>query len=278
MDKRQLRSRSVGSPSPKAIRGCLDRDLVSQVREVLRAREHAFEQLEHAVVAITEPTFFESFERLINKLPLALSVELATIRLADSKAEFHLVAAVGFSANEIRVRALSPLDLGSIREMQSKAGLRRHAIVHGLRWVDVSWIGPASDPIGTLLVATRTERRPSPDEHALLPSLAETLDNRLRRHAREPETLRKCALEVARSFEANEPVAADEVVAKLRPRERGILGLYADGLSTSEVAALLVISPHTVRTHVKHALRTLGLRTREEAAKLVRTSHTLLCL
>ena len=58
-------------------------------------------------------------------------------------------------------------------------------------------------------------------------------------------------------------------------RERAILDLYADGLRTAEIAELLVISPHTVRTHVKHAMRKLGVHTREEAAQLVRTNQML---
>ncbi|MDQ3865829.1 MAG: helix-turn-helix transcriptional regulator, partial [Actinomycetota bacterium] len=58
-----------------------------------------------------------------------------------------------------------------------------------------------------------------------------------------------------------------------RARERQILELYADGLSTRDIAELLVISPHTVRTHVKLALRRLGVHEREEAAAMVRADQ-----
>ncbi len=63
---------------------------------------------------------------------------------------------------------------------------------------------------------------------------------------------------------------AQNATSHLRPRERAILELYADGLSTANIADLLVISPHTVRTHVKLALRRLGVHSREEAATMVR--------
>jgi DNA-binding CsgD family transcriptional regulator len=81
-----------------------------------------------------------------------------------------------------------------------------------------------------------------------------------------------CAMRLARSVEPPGAGAPEGEVESLRPRERSVLNLYADGLSTSEIAALLYISPHTVRTHVKSALRTLGLHSRADAAQLVRSS------
>jgi len=44
-------------------------------------------------------------------------------------------------------------------------------------------------------------------------------------------------------------------------------------LTTEEVAELLVISRHTVRTHVRNALRTLAVHSREEAATIVRSDQ-----
>jgi DNA-binding CsgD family transcriptional regulator len=48
------------------------------------------------------------------------------------------------------------------------------------------------------------------------------------------------------------------VVKLLRPRELSILALYSEGLSTIEIADIFVISPHTVRTHVRNAYRRLA--------------------
>ena len=61
----------------------------------------------------------------------------------------------------------------------------------------------------------------------------------------------------------------------LRPRELTILALYSEGLSATEIADIFVISPHTVRTHVKNAYRRLGIHSREEAAPSSRPSACL---
>ncbi|GAC1322459.1 MAG: hypothetical protein NVSMB25_17660 [Thermoleophilaceae bacterium] len=50
--------------------------------------------------------------------------------------------------------------------------------------------------------------------------------------------------------------------SRLSDRERLVLAELARGLSTEEIAVELFLSPHTVRTHIKNALRRLGARTR----------------
>jgi DNA-binding NarL/FixJ family response regulator len=54
----------------------------------------------------------------------------------------------------------------------------------------------------------------------------------------------------------------------LTDRERQVLGLLSQGLTGSEVATRLFLSPATVRTHIQNAMRKLGARTRVHAIAL----------
>ncbi|GGQ00011.1 response regulator transcription factor [Streptosporangium pseudovulgare] len=59
-------------------------------------------------------------------------------------------------------------------------------------------------------------------------------------------------------------------LAELTARELEVLGLVGEGLSNDEIAARLVVSPATVRTHVSRAMAKLGARDR---AGLVVIAH-----
>src|SRR3954451_19808650 len=54
----------------------------------------------------------------------------------------------------------------------------------------------------------------------------------------------------------------------LTKRERQILGSLAEGLSGAQIAEQLVLSPETVRTHVRNAMAKLGASTRSQAVAL----------
>ena len=69
--------------------------------------------------------------------------------------------------------------------------------------------------------------------------------------------------------------APSRVVKLLRPRELSILALYSEGLSATEIADIFVISPHTVRTHVRNAYRRLGIHSREEAVRVIQAERFL---
>ena len=60
-------------------------------------------------------------------------------------------------------------------------------------------------------------------------------------------------------------VPGREAFPQLTEREREVLELLADGLTTAEVAERLSLSEHTVRSRVKAALGKLGARNREHA-------------
>jgi DNA-binding CsgD family transcriptional regulator len=61
-----------------------------------------------------------------------------------------------------------------------------------------------------------------------------------------------------------------EAFPLLTHREREILDLIVEGMSTGRIAERLVISTKTVKTHVQHILTKLGVGSRLEAAALVR--------
>jgi len=75
-----------------------------------------------------------------------------------------------------------------------------------------------------------------------------------------PSVTRRLVSEFAR-LRPRRPPALDE----LTPREIEVLRLLAEGLSNAEVAARLIVSEETVKTHVSRVLLKLNLRDRTQA-------------
>jgi DNA-binding CsgD family transcriptional regulator len=228
--------------------------------------------LARAVNAVSGPDVSDGLRAVADEAPLALSVDFINIRLLGSDRNLHLVAASGCSSVEVRKRAFQPMAVASAREAVASGGHAKVARSLGIEWLDVAWMRTDGEDVGTIAVGSRTKRRPDESELALLRAVATALAERVRHVDTQAATLRAASVRLARTWTPYE-WPGDGASGRLRPRERAILELYADGLSTSDIATLLVISPHTVRTHVKLAMRRLGVHERGAAETLVRADQ-----
>ena len=61
----------------------------------------------------------------------------------------------------------------------------------------------------------------------------------------------------------------------LTKREREILARLAEGMSGAQIAEKLVLSPETVRTHVRNAMAKLGASTRSQAVAMALQQHQI---
>ena len=77
-----------------------------------------------------------------------------------------------------------------------------------------------------------------------------------------PSVTRRLIEEFARRTSSAAPPPA---IDALTTREVEVLSLVARGLTNAEIAAELVVSEHTVKTHVAHILQKLDLRDRTQA-------------
>jgi PAS domain S-box-containing protein len=65
----------------------------------------------------------------------------------------------------------------------------------------------------------------------------------------------------------------DPLPDHLTPRQTEVLRLLKRGRSTEQIAEELQLSTETVRNHVRHVLRALGVHTRLEAVAVARREH-----
>jgi DNA-binding CsgD family transcriptional regulator len=244
-------------------------DLTDHVRarRLVADREARRQTLHEAIAAVSGPNLVLSLQHVTDVLRPALAMDVATLRLLDSDGNLHLVAASGLRRVETQRLALEPIRARELEAMVEPTSLSRLAAL-GLHSVEVRWLEGGDDRIGNLTVARRSKDSLTDAEVALLDVVATQLGNALATSERTPSFLRSRSLELTR-LNAVEDEAARPPATKLRPRELAILRLYAGGFGTEQIAELLVLSPHTVRTHVRNARRRLGVSSRREALDLL---------
>jgi DNA-binding CsgD family transcriptional regulator len=244
-------------------------DLTDQVRarHLLEERERRQVALRQTIAAVPGLNLASTLQHVTDALVPALQVDAATVRLLDADAKLHLVAASGLRPDERRRLALEPI---TPRRLETMIEGGRHPLVGsvGLHWVELRRLETREGRIGTLTIGARSERRLSEHDVALLDAAVAQLSNALKTIERSPRFLRSRSLEMARAT-MEEGHAKQARAQGLRPRELTILRLYGEGLGTDQIAALLVLSPHTVRTHVRNARRRLGVSSRREALDLL---------
>jgi DNA-binding CsgD family transcriptional regulator len=253
-------------------------DLTDQVqaRHFLEERERRHLALQQTIAAVPGPNLVSALQQVADGLVPALAADVATLRLLDTDAKLHLVAANGLRPAETRRLALEPI---TIRRLETMIEANRHLLLGslGLHWIEVRWLEARDNRIGILKIGGRSKRRPPEDDLRLLDAAAAQLGNALEKIERSPQFLRSRSLEVAR-LNAEVSEIGQSPNADLRPRELAILRLYGEGLRTDQVAELLVLSPHTVRTHVRNARRHLGVSSRAEALDLLNAADADPCM
>lgn len=244
-------------------------DLTDQVgaRRLAADREARRQTLWEAIAAVSPRNLVLSLQRVTEVLRPALAIDVATIRLLDNGGNLHLVAASGLRREETQRLALEPITTSEFETIVDPTSLPRLAAL-GLRDVEVRWLERVVGRLGILTVARRSKDSLTDAEISLLDVVATQLGHAFATREWIPSFLRSRSVELARLF-AVEDEAAHAAAANLRPRELAILRLYARGFDTVQVAELLVLSPHTVRTHVRNARRRLGVSSRREALDLL---------
>ncbi|MFG1850756.1 response regulator [Actinomadura geliboluensis] len=79
-----------------------------------------------------------------------------------------------------------------------------------------------------------------------------------------PAVTRRLISDITRNRPRSGATASDRL-SVLTERERETLRLLGRGLSNAEIAAAMVVSEHTVKTHVSNVLSKLGIRDRVQA-------------
>ena len=86
------------------------------------------------------------------------------------------------------------------------------------------------------------------------------------RRTRYIESLEKALKDVTAGLSRRSPLDDESRPSDLTDRELEVLGLMAEGLTNAQIARVLCVSPHTVKSHAVHIFNKLGVNDRTQAA------------
>lgn len=156
------------------------------------------------------------------------------------------VAVVDVGAAESELRQLcTDLNAQGVRTVIAAASMEE-----ALRLLQAGALGITSPGEGAEGLALTLRAVARGDTHVPSPLLSTVLEDLVRRPPRPRRP----------SDQPSGPVH------RLSRREREVLTLLGEGMGTVEIARRLHISPETAKTHIRHLLHKLGVRSRVEAA------------
>jgi two-component system, NarL family, nitrate/nitrite response regulator NarL len=191
---------------------------------------------------------------------------LTALLAADGR--FEVVAEAGDASEAQRIAAAARPDvilldnhLPGVNGVDALPGLREAAPAARVLMLTVS------EDERDLAAALRGGARGYLLKTADSPVLAAAIERTMRGESTvSPEMTAKLADAFSLALPAAAPAPAREPIDDLSPREQQILERIARGASNKEIARTLFIAETTVKIHVQHILKKLGLSSRVQAA------------
>src|SRR5919197_5165313 len=183
--------------------------------------------LKEAVEAVPGPDLASSLADVVRRLPLAVGIEVATIRLRDNDADgkLHLVAIEGAAPEDRVALSFHTMTIAQTRAFFALGPRHTLGRARGLRWAHGEWLKANAEPIGAVSVGSRTERKPSKTQLALLRETCRRLGERLADVDRRLAVLQAMSREIVRAWSLTPDDAPEGVRNALRPRELAVLSL-----------------------------------------------------
>jgi len=119
----------------------------------------------------------------------------------------------------------------------------------------------------TIIAALRAGARGYLTKNADRREISQALHSAAAGHTILPPDVTAMLLAGAAHPEQSKPAIPLELPDDLTPREAEVLKLLAAGLSNGEIANELIISEHTVKTHINHVFSKTGSRDRAQAIR-----------